>query len=131
MITIAICNHKGGVGKTTTAFNLASKLAYEGAVVVLVDLDPQSNLTQAAGIAEEDARQGDVYKALQGKFVGMNGKAKLQTLGKRMLLNNEETNQETGELHIAPSTLDLSAAELELLGLLTKSYFLCCHLEIL
>ena len=48
--TIAICNQKGGVGKTTTALNLGAGLSREGRRVLLIDSDPQSDLTASAGI---------------------------------------------------------------------------------
>ena len=55
---IAIANQKGGVGKTTTVFNLAACLAYRGRRVLAIDLDAQANLTSSFGV-DPDASQGD------------------------------------------------------------------------
>lgn len=62
---ISFANHKGGVGKTTTAASVGSILASKGSKVLLIDLDPQANLT--CSLLDPSKIEGTVYEALTGK----------------------------------------------------------------
>ena len=61
---LAVANQKGGVGKTTTAINVATSLALAGRTVLLVDIDPQGNLTSGIGLKGRRAHAGTIYEAL-------------------------------------------------------------------
>jgi chromosome partitioning protein len=98
--TIAVVNQKGGVGKTTTAVNLAAGLSLAGQRCLLVDLDPQGNATTGLGV-EKGSIESTVYHALLGSEPAE--KALLTTA--------------LPDLWIIPSDIDLVGAEIELVGL--------------
>lgn len=101
MKILAICNQKGGVGKTTTNINLAACLALKGKKVVILDIDPQGNTTSGVGIAKKGLEK-TTYEILVDDQ-----------------MNPEEAiiNTSVKNLYIIPASVQLAGAEIELVKL--------------
>ena len=105
MITIAIANQKGGVGKTTTAINIATAMAATGWKTLLVDLDPQGNASTGLGIAAAD-RENTSYDLLLDQASWSDCALPTEIPG----------------LDIVPATQDLSGAEVELVAVEDRTH---------
>src|SRR5262249_59807120 len=97
---ITVVNQKGGVGKTTTAVNLAAGLALAERRTLLVDLDPQGNATTGLGVSKSELARTIYHVLLEG-----------------VALQEAIRSTELPFLSMVPSDIDLVGAEIELIGL--------------
>lgn len=102
---IAVCNQKGGTGKTTSAINIAASLALAGKKVMLIDLDPQANATSGIGLNKHNVQKSTYHVLLE--------EAEIKEILQPTAINN---------LFLSPSNLDLTGAEVELVGALGREY---------
>ncbi|GAB3709193.1 ParA family protein [Mariniluteicoccus flavus] len=102
--TFVIANQKGGVGKTTTAVNLAAALALGGLNVLLVDLDPQGNASTALGVDHETGTSGTYEVLIDGDDIA----------------DHVQPSPEADRLRVLPATIDLAAAEIELVSTVAR-----------
>ncbi|HBE68159.1 MAG TPA: chromosome partitioning protein ParA, partial [Planctomycetaceae bacterium] len=112
MRSLAVINQKGGVGKTTTAVNLAASLAEQGLRVCVIDLDPQAHASLHLGLSVVGG-QVSVYDVLCGEA----------SLSDARVWVSEN-------LAVVPANLDLAAAEMELAGEVGREVILSDKLEV-
>lgn len=110
MPVISIAIQKGGSGKTTTALNLGAALSLQGKKVLLIDSDPQANLSQSLGIEEEP--RYNLYSELKKEILQEGGR----------LLDAVVTT--AAGVDVVPASIDLAIVELEMAGLMGREYLM-------
>ena len=104
---IAVANQKGGVGKTTTAINLAACLSVKGKKVLLIDMDPQGNTTSGVGV-DKNNLEYTIYDLMIGESS----------------ISDCIINDVFRDMDLIPTNVDLAAAEIELIGIERKEFIL-------
>ena len=110
MPVISIAIQKGGSGKTTTALNLGAALSQQGKKVLLIDADPQANLSQSLGIEEEP--RYNLYSELKKEILQEGG---------RLL---DAVVPTAAGVDVVPASIDLAIVELEMAGLMGREYLI-------
>ena len=104
---VAMCNQKGGVGKTTTTINIAAALADYGRKVLLIDFDPQGALSAATGVNANDATT--IYDLM---------------MDSKLAIKDAIQNTDNPNMDVVPANIDLSAAEVHLVGEMSRESIL-------
>ena len=116
---IAVANQKGGVGKTTTTFNLGVGLARLGKRVLLVDCDPQGDLTICCGYQDNDEIETTVSTIMQ------------------KVIEDDEISPEEGIIHqpegvdLLPANIELSSMDLQLVSTMNRERILAMYLKVI